>query len=124
MCVKERVHVCVCVRSKKALYSPKGQDCAKWNNNRLGAREEVWGRLRLTVGGGGEWGLGDDCNLSLLFQHRAAGERRCWGLCRLHGPVEAQLSITEPLAFFMGLGSAVLKTVRTDKTDLADSALD
>lgn len=45
MCVR------VC-RSKKPLYSPKGQDCAKWNNNRLGAKEEGWGRLGLTVGWG------------------------------------------------------------------------
>lgn len=96
------VSVCVC-RSEKRLYSPKGQDCAKWNNNRLGAREEGWGRLGLTVGWRGVLGPGDDCNLSLLFQHRAAGERRYWGLCSLYGPVEAPLSITEPPTFFMEL---------------------
>lgn len=37
--------------------------------------------------------MGDDGNLSLLFQHRAAGERRCWGLSSLSGPVQAPLSI-------------------------------
>lgn len=89
--------VCVCTL-KKPLYSTKGQDCAKWNNNRPGAREEGWGRLGLTVGG-------SDCNLSPLFQHRAAGERRCWGLCSRYGPIEALLSITELLHVFMELGT-------------------
>lgn len=50
--VCETCMVCVC-RSKKPPYSHKGQDCAKWNNNRLEAREEGWGRLGLTVKGGG-----------------------------------------------------------------------
>lgn len=59
------------------------------------AGTDCWG------GGGG----GSDCNLSPLFQHRAAGERRCWGLCSRDGPAEALLSITELLHFFMELGT-------------------
>lgn len=48
----------------------------------------------------GAQGAGDDCNLSLLFQHRAAGERRYWGLFSLYSPVQAPLSITQELLQF------------------------
>lgn len=70
-------------------------------------------------GAGWDWVLGvceggggvGDCNLSPLFQRRAAGERRCWGLCSLYGPAEALLSITELLHFFLELGTPKKKFV-------------
>lgn len=101
--------MCVFVRrSRKPLYRLADQRRVKWNNNRAGDWEERWraGSEQAAAGGGKRVQLlEDDCNLSLLFQHGAAGERRRWGLFNLRDSVQASLSITQQLTFFTDLCS-------------------